>query len=620
VTPSSEAPRHGPWGVLLALLAVITMVQWVLWPAWYQPDRWLVGNWAHPDCLSNHWLLAWVAEQVASGGSLAHNTRYYWPVGDHPLLAGNGSEGFLYLPFHALLGWPRAVPPYLFLVLSLNGMAGWALARAIGAGPVAALLAAACTTIWPYTLQELSSGRFSQVDASWLVFFLAAWIRLLDRPSRGLALLSAALLAAASLFYWYYGWFGVVAGAVLAAGWSLAHRRLPPWRPFLLFALTFLLLIAPWAAFFARHWALIPGTGEVVLFPHPQAVEDSMVPAWPFWVKEGRDIGKAMALPAFLVAVGGIGLALAPRAPWRVRALLLVGLLFWALALGPTFPGAPFTALYGLAAPLRRFWWPVRHLVVVMPVMGALGAWFLSRAGSAAAQRLSLGRGAQAVLGLALVAALVAAIPLWYGQVGTTNRPVILRMNERPPVYAALADRDPGVLVQPPLAPETSGAQDILLFQRFHGKTLLTGHAMWVDRVRPDAWDDFVAGNSFLTVLQRLERGGLPPAADGKAFVSFAPQDLQALLDQGVRWFVVDRTSFTFPLQPVVLAYRSLFDTLFGEPVLRDQGVWAWDARNWTGAHEARVPEFFWPADISPAGPEMPMSGRRPKSNILAPP
>ena len=93
----------------------------------------LVGDWHHPDCLGNHWLLVWVAERLSSGQSLVHNDSYYWPVGDAPWIAGNGSEGLLYLPFHLLWGWPVGVAAYAGAVWVGNGLAGWALGRAAGA-------------------------------------------------------------------------------------------------------------------------------------------------------------------------------------------------------------------------------------------------------------------------------------------------------------------------------------------------------------------------------------------------------------------------------------------------------------------------------------------------------
>jgi hypothetical protein len=604
VDAPTSSPSHNVAWTLVALVGVLLLAQWALWPAWYQPDRWLVGNWAHPDCLSNHWLLAWVAEQVASGGSLLHNDRYYWPVGDSPLLAGNGSEGFLYLPFHLLWGWPAAVPPYLMVVLTLNGMAGWALARTMGAGPLAALLGAAACLTWPYTIQELSSGRFSQLDASWLMFFLAAWVRFLDRPTIRWALLSAVLLAAASLFYWYYGWFGVVAGAVLAVASSMHRRRLPPLKPSLVFSLAFLILIAPWAAFFGMHWDLIPGTAEEVLFPHPQAVADSMALAWPPTVNDGRDLGKALALVPTLTGAAGVLLAMRRGTPWQTRGLVAVGAIFFLLALGPTFPGAPFTLLYGLAAPLRRFWWPVRHLVLFTPVMAGLGAWFLTRAGHNLGDRLGLGPRLRLAVALVLSVGAAISVPAWYAHSSTIHKPIILRMATEQPVYGDLAALDDGVLLQPPMAPEASGALDVLMFQRFHHKTLLTGHAMWVDRVRPDEWDSFVAANSFLRGLQFMERGQLPPSGQDQVRFAFEAQDFEALTSGGLRWLVLDRSSFTFQLQPVVHAYRQLYDELFGEPMIRGQGVWAWDVRTWTGATQAELSALNWPAEVTPAGPQ----------------
>ena len=80
----------------------------MLGPATLEPNSRLVGNWMHPDCLSNHWLLVWVAERTLGFESLLHNTAYYAPIGDAPWLAGNGSQGLFYSPFHALLSWPAS--------------------------------------------------------------------------------------------------------------------------------------------------------------------------------------------------------------------------------------------------------------------------------------------------------------------------------------------------------------------------------------------------------------------------------------------------------------------------------------------------------------------------------
>ena len=170
--PSSVYPTQVR--VLLPIIALIlALALWTMWPALSAPQDSMVCNWMHPDCISNHWLLVWVAEQMSEGQSILHNDRYYWPIGDAPVLAGNGSEGVLYTLVHGLLGWPAGATAYLTAILVLNGMGGWALGRAMGAKPWPALIPAAAAISSPYLLGELGAGRFSQVSIGWMLLTLA---------------------------------------------------------------------------------------------------------------------------------------------------------------------------------------------------------------------------------------------------------------------------------------------------------------------------------------------------------------------------------------------------------------------------------------------------------------
>lgn len=598
--------------VLTALALSLGAALFALDPAWRAPDRWLVGNWVHPDCLSNHWLLVWVAEQLSSGGSLIHNERYYWPVGDAPVLAGNGGEGFLYLPFHLLFGWPVGVLWYSVAVLTLNGLAAYALARSAGGGRWASLLGTATMGFSPFLLQELSSGRFTQVSVAWLLFFLAAWLRLLEKPGAGRALLAAALLAAASFFYWYYGFFGVLAGAVLALVRAIHERRFQPglpWRTFATFCAAYLAMIGPWAVVFLRAWSEIPGTDEATAFPHPEAINNMSPPAWPFLIREGFGLEAAMALPLF--AAGGLGLGLVVlgwhrgEGPWRgpaARGLLAVGLLFYGLMLGPFAAWAPYELLYRWAEPLRRFWWPMRHVVVWQSALAALGAVGLSWL----VARLRRPR-----LELVLVAVLIWATPWALVHQRARANVTISAVKLPPRVYPSIADRPGEVLLEPPLTAQTASTQQQLIYQHWHGKTLLAGHAMWVDRVRPDAWDTFMRENSFLSQLQSLERGEL------RGIFQFEAAHLQALLDADVRWISLNRELFPLALRELVEVYEVLFDALFGFPVDQAPGHRIWDGRQWSGQTEVDIPTFTWPADVVPGGPSQPILGRRPQSSVF---
>lgn len=583
--------------LLLSLVAAVA----VCVPAAWEPRSTILCGYIHPDCLGNHWLMVWVAEQVMHGRSILWNDAYYWPVGDAPWLAGNGSEGFAYLPFHALLGWPLGSNAYLFSILTLNGVAAYQLARAAGCGAPAALAAAPTATLSIYTLQELGAGRFSQVSICWMTFFLASWLRLLDAPSQRRALASAVLLALTSLFYWYYGLFAVMAGAVLLASRG-PRAAVAGWRALATFAVGYLVLIGPLLWVYLRYWASIPGTGEEQ-FPHPEAVGDSTWPGIPFLVTSGRHSGRA--LPALTLVLAAVGVLHARRR--NALGWLAVAALFAALMAGPLIPHGPYTWIYGLARPLRRFWWPYRHVAVLnlsLTTLAALGADRLLG-------RLSGGRAQAAGWALAL------GVPLqlqlqgapWHAQFSTVVAPE--------PFYARVAALPGKRLIEPPLAPSLASSETPLIYQLYHRKQLVNGHAGWVDRVRPDAWDAFVAANSFLTEMQRLERGELTDT------FTFEAADLQALLDEDVRVMVLNREYFPTAFSTLIGTYAQVFEALFGPPVEHSRRARAWDMGRWTGVTSVAIPPTPWPSRVQPGGPTLAVQGMHepsPGFSMPAPP
>ena len=150
-------------GLCVCLSLLIAVLR--LGPVFWNPSQYSVGGWGHPDNLGNHWLLVWVAEQLGSGSSILHNTRYYAPIGDHPWLAGNGSEGFLYAPLHWLLGWPTAVVPLVVIYFVGIGLGGYTIAIQAGASRWAGLVASMVLTASGFWTREMNAGRFS----GWMV-------------------------------------------------------------------------------------------------------------------------------------------------------------------------------------------------------------------------------------------------------------------------------------------------------------------------------------------------------------------------------------------------------------------------------------------------------------------
>jgi hypothetical protein len=180
--------------------------------------------------------------------------------------------------------------------------------------------------------------------------------------------------------------------------------------------------------------------------------------------------------------------------------------------------------------------------------------------------------------------------------------------------YEKLSKVDGEILVEPPLSPQVASAQTPLIYQLFHHKTLLAGHALWVARVHPEGWDEMVAANSFLSNMQKLERAEL----DGT--FRFDGKDLQNLLDQGVQLYTLNEEYFPVVMQPLMKAYETIFDTLFGEPVLKGVRVKAWDARHWNGATEVQFERFDWPKGMAPGGPTLSIQAPRPPSPVFSVP
>ena len=163
--------------VFLSILMAIPR----LGPVFWNPEQYSVGGWGHPDNLGNHWLLVWVAERLGSGESILHNTQYYVPIGDYPWLAGNGSEGFLYAPFHWLLGFTSRCCTSGGAVLCGDRFGGYLIAIQAGASRWAGLIGSTILTSSGFWTREMNAGRFSQLDGMWLLLSLGLF---LDYQSR----------------------------------------------------------------------------------------------------------------------------------------------------------------------------------------------------------------------------------------------------------------------------------------------------------------------------------------------------------------------------------------------------------------------------------------------------
>lgn len=575
---------------LAALVASIAAALLVTWPAPIRPDM-VIGHWNHPDMLSDHWLLRWVAERALSGGSLLDNHEYYWPFGDHPLLAGNGSEGFLYLPFALVFSWPYAATAYCVAVLVGNGLgAAWG-ARRLGADAGGAAVAAFVFAGNPYVLQEMGSGRFTQSDAVFLAVALS-WLAGLPRafaasrlPGHLEAFALGLVAGVGTALYWYHGVFLGLAAAIFVAV-DAVSRRTFPWRTAVAFAAGGVIVVAGPLWWFSAHWDLIPGTTEAVAFPHPEAVGDSLPWTLPFAVK-GAHQAAAMSIPAVLLAVAGFVRWYRDDRRTFAALLGLAGLSF-VLAHGPALLGGwpdPYTLVYGSTRMLRRFWWPSRHLVLLQWVVAvAAGVGITGRP--------------------RWVIPAIVAVPLSLALFRDLWR-LPLSTYEEPPFYRDLRDLPSGAVAELPLSPALAGNQQLLIYQQVHRKPLWNGHAMWVARVRPPAWDRLRAENTFFAGIEAWEEGRSPS-------IRLEPADLRSLRARGLRWITLNRE---YVPKGMVNSYLSWMNAMFGTPALdAENRAFAWDIDRYTGIDHVDPPPFRLDAGASYANGIQPMIAIRPES------
>lgn len=556
---------------LLAGLAYLALGLFALYPAWTSPAHGVVGDWTHPDHVGNHWLYQWTAERLSAGLSILHNDQYYWPVGDAPFLAGNGSDAVPFTLLGAWIDWPFSVTLWCLLTVVLNGLAGRALASTAGVGAPAATLVGAFLVLSPYAMREMSAGRFAQAGLWTMGFFLAQWLRHQGRNTWTSGALAAGWFSWCAFQYWYYGLWMAAAGALL---WAAQPRR----DTLVRFVPLALLGTVPPLALFLSNWAAIPGVEEST-FPHPIAVDYGLFAGFPLWSGWGEL--SSVALPATLSALAALGWRDTP-VPLR-RGLAAGAVVFFALSLGPELVGpsgestgvpGPFAAVYRWTGTLQRFWWPYRHVAPLTLVLVPLAA----RGAERALRWLALRHGA--ILLLALV-----PIELY-------ARGAVVEVGasywQPPDAYAELARRPGGNVLELPIYEKIARDETSLSYQRVHRHPLVNGHAMWVDRVRPRAWDDWVATQPLLAALRAFEAGTGERQLALDAAVS--PWD-----EGAVSYITLNREYYPGELDDLLEHEATFLTAWFGKPTIRAGGVRVWDVRGAPLQRSYRFPEWTAP-------------------------
>ncbi|MCB9765149.1 MAG: hypothetical protein H6739_35575 [Alphaproteobacteria bacterium] len=494
---------------LIAVLGAAAVSAATLWPALGRLGEALPGGWA---AWGQGWGMArtrWALTGVEAP-----------PVDGPVVLAGK-----LQLLTGALLSGAVSLPAAVTLTtwawLAAGVLALYGVARAVGAGPVAAAAAAAVGGLNPAVLQAVHSG----------------WLEWLGVPLVALALWGAASPEA--------GWRAPVVGGVAA---GLAALCTPVFG-------VVTLMMAGWASLGAggRRTAAVVGLGAAVAAPalwpwrHGAAMPRPMVEglvayvdpvdlAAPLWTWRAWGVHAGLA---GLAALAG-GLWLMRRHRGWVAALGGAAALGVVLALGPEVAwGGIKLRLGGGAVPL-----PARLLQLPLPP-GTVLNWKIAMVPAMAAAGLLVARlprrPAAGVLALALVEALALS--------GTCPT-----VDGRVPVAIAQLAEGEGTVLHLPIetGPESEGLNlRALYFQAVHRRPLLTGMGpTWRSRLLADPLVVLAAN-----AQAEEPRWAVPPAGP-----------VSVLRDLGVTALVLDRA----PLGPGPLAVLDRLLTKACESPQRD--------------------------------------------------
>jgi len=232
---SGDGPRPGwrTWAAVLALYAVGVAV--VTFPMVLHARTELPST---VDPLQHLTVMRWYKACLLEARSPFRDPGLQFPVGA-PI--GNFSplhfQALLFVPL-SLAGMGDVVAFNLlwFLGFLLTGLGTFALAwyvvRDRGCAAVAGLLA-----MFGGPMMMHSHGHLELITVGWFPVFLLAWLRFVDRPSRGRLAAAAAAYVLVAMSAAYYAVFAVFPAAlyalwrlvpeVRAEGWGWARRRVP---------------------------------------------------------------------------------------------------------------------------------------------------------------------------------------------------------------------------------------------------------------------------------------------------------------------------------------------------------------------------------------------------------
>jgi len=467
-----------------------------------------------------------------------------WPV-PNDLLAqlGGWTDVLLAAALVPHLGPLPAYDLVLCGFVAVCGYGGQALARAMGASPLAGIFAGVLLQLDGWFLHHVVGGRPEQAGLGFVALALALALRAWDGGGWRTALACGVTGAIVVLTSWEHAILLALLMAVLTP-FVVTERTPGGPKAWGIAAGTTAVLAGPWTA-----WFLVHAHGAGVLDP----AGESSFPATTTSVGLLGWLAIGATRPALgvLLVLAVVPFLVDPAKRRRWMGLTAACAVCLVLALGPEpgflrpgdLPWGPFELLRSVPI-LARYHWPDRLLAAFSLAGVAAAAWLFDHLRQ---RRARIG----AVFAVILVADVLGedlAQGLWpRGQLSLPSSSCL---------DALRTDTAPGAVID--LPPPRRGPNLAQVDQLVHRRAIVFGlpyQPAVLDRLRTDP---------FLRWFQELVGARVPPAER-----TFAPGDLRALVDDGFR-FVLLRDD-GLPPDRHALARRVVIGSL-GDPITRDGG------------------------------------------------
>jgi hypothetical protein len=435
-SPASAPVPIRPLAALAALALFAALAAFHTWPLASAPA--VLSRNDNGDTILHEWIMAWVPHQLIRHPLHLFDANIFYP--DRFTLAYS-DHLFLQSMLGAPLTWSGANPVLVHNLVLLAGFAltGWTTCLVLQRWTGSWLAGLTSGTLLAFNAFSLT--RLPQIQDLHLEFFAPA-IYALDR-----LLTSARVRHALQLALWFVlqsltGTYLMVFTAIALAAAALARpgdlfgsrfRAIAP--KIVLAAAIAVVALAP--LLLPYYWAgQAVGLGRTLEETQRYSAEWTdylAAPGWIYFDWWGKRFFQGDALFPGLTALtlAAVAIAASGRRDARVRMLVVIASVAFALSFGPAFP--PYRWLYSVFPPLQGIRGAVRLGQIVLAAIGLLAG-----LGVAQLQRRLSVRSAAPVCIAALLAAHLEA---WRGPIGYTEYHGIA------PIYDALDQLDPNAIV-----------------------------------------------------------------------------------------------------------------------------------------------------------------------------